>query len=382
MPEPLHLFILAGEASGDRIGADLVRRLRPRGQLRLSGVGGAALEAEGLRSLFPMHELSVMGWADVLPRLPRLLWRARQVARAIIRSRPDVVVLVDAQVFSAIVARQVRAAGVRIPILLYVSPAVWAWKPERAAKLRPLFDEVLSVLPFEPKVMAELGGPLTHYVGHPALAQLPLRPAVPERGPVLLLPGSREGELRRHLPLMHALGTRLAGHPRVTSFLLPTPSHLQQRLTAVVAAWDVPVQVISGESERAAAFGAAVAACAVTGTVTLELALAGVPMVTTYMADKGQAARWVKYRVKFAALPNAILDRPLVPEVLGTTVDTAALVAPLRGLLDDPTAADRQLVGFREIRALMEAGAPEAPIEDPATRVLHWAEAQRSASGT
>lgn len=382
MPDPLHLFVLAGEASGDRIGADLVRRLQPDAKLRLSGVGGAALEAAGLRPLFPMHELSVMGWADVLPRLPRLLWRARQVARAIIRSRPDVVVLVDAQVFSAIVARQVRAAGIRIPILLYVSPAVWAWKPERAGKLRPLFDEVLAVLPFEPRVMAELGGPLTHYVGHPALAQLPLRPVLPESGPMLLLPGSREGELRRHLPLMRALAAELSNHRRITGFVLPTPSHLQQRLSAAIADWEVPVEVVAGEAERAAAFGTAIAACAVTGTVTLELALAGVPMVTTYVADKGQAARWVKYRVKFAALPNAILDRPLVPEVLGTAVEVAALAAPLRSLLDDPAAAGRQFEGFRNIRALMESGAPEAPVEDPAQRILSWAAAQRSASGT
>jgi lipid-A-disaccharide synthase len=181
---------------------------------------------------------------------------------------------------------------------------------------------------------------------------------------------------------MRELAAQLAGHPRVTGFLLPTPSHLQQRLAAAVADWEVPVQVVSGESERAAAFGTAIAACAVTGTVTLELALAGVPMVTTYMADKGQAARWVKYRVKFAALPNAILDRAVVPEVLGTTVDAAALLGPLRGLLDDTAAASRQLEGFRSIRELMEVGAPEAPIEDPAKRILHWAEAQRSGSGT
>ena len=379
MPEPLHLFILAGETSGERIAADLVRRLQPQAELTLSGVGGTELAAAGLQSLFPMHELSVMGWADVLPRLPRLLWRARQVARAIIRSRPDVVVLVDAQVFSAIVARQVRAAGVRTPILLYVSPAVWAWKPERAGKLRELFDEVLSVLPFEPRVMEELGGPLTHYVGHPASARLPLRPAVPERGPVLLLPGSREGELRRHLPLMRALAGRLAGHHRISGFLLPTPAHLQPRLAAAVIGWDVPVQVISSEAERTAAFTGAVAACAVTGTVTLELALAGVPMVSTYVADEGQAKRWVKYRVKFAALPNAILDQPLVPEVLGTSISAEELTAPLTSLLDEPPASARQLAGFGSIRSLMEAGAPEAPIEDPAARVLSWA--QRSASG-
>ncbi|MDP1729822.1 MAG: lipid-A-disaccharide synthase, partial [Devosia sp.] len=145
MPKPLKLFILAGEPSGDRIGADLVRRLRKRTELEVTGVGGPELEAAGINPLFPMDELSVMGWVDVLPRLPRLLWRVHQTAQAIIRTRPDVAVLVDAQVFSALVARRVKAAGVHTPLLLYVAPAVWAWKPERAAKLKPLFEEVLAV---------------------------------------------------------------------------------------------------------------------------------------------------------------------------------------------------------------------------------------------
>jgi lipid-A-disaccharide synthase len=373
MAEPLRLFLLAGEASGDRIGADLVERLRARRPITLSGVGGAELEAVGLSSLFPMHQLSVMGWADVLPRLPLLLWRARQVARTIIRTSPDVVVLIDAQVFSALVARQVRAAGAKMPILLYVAPAVWAWKPERAPKLKALFDEVLAVLPFEPEAMAALDGPATHYVGHPALDRLQLRPTVPERGPLLLLPGSRAGELRRHLPLMGDVAARLTGHPRVSGFLLPTPAHLRVRVAEAVSAWRLPVDVVAGEAEKVAGFAAAVAACAVTGTVTLELALAGVPMVTTYVADKGQARRWVQYQVKFAALPNAILDRPLVPEVLGLEVAPEQLEERLRALLDDGAAATAQSEGFGQIRALMEDGTPAAPRADPADRVLAWA---------
>jgi len=380
MPDPLRLFILAGEPSGDRLAADLVDRLSRHRSLRLSGVGGEALAARGLRSLFPMRELSVMGWADVLPRLPLLLWRARQVARAIIAGRPDIAVLVDAQVFSALVARQVRAAGVHTPLLLYVAPAVWAWKPERAARLRPLFDEILAVLPFEPQVLAELGGPPGHYVGHPALATLPFRPEVPATGPLLLLPGSREGELRRHLPMMRSVAEHLGRHPRVTGFELPTPGHLAVRVQAEVAGWPVPVKVVSAEADKRAAFAAAVAACAVTGTVTLELALAGVPMVTTYVADKGQARRWVKYKVRFASLPNAILGRELVPEMLSLAPEPERLQAGLRALLDDASASAAQLDGFRDIRALMEKGAPEAPLCDPAERVLSYAAPdQRSA---
>jgi lipid-A-disaccharide synthase len=192
---------------------------------------------------------------------------------------------------------------------------------------------------------------------------------------VLLLPGSREGELRRHLPLMRAVAEELKTHPRVTGFLLPTPRSLESRVRSEVERWNAPVEVTTGEAAKAQAFGSAVAAAAVTGTVTLELALAGVPMVTTYVADKGQAKRWVQYKVKFASLPNAILDRALVPEVLQVEADAAALVAELHRLLDDPAVADTQVAGFRDIRALMEKGAPGAPRVDPAERVLKYAKA-------
>ena len=372
MTDPLKLFVLAGEPSGDRVGADLVDRLRARTEIALSGVGGEALIGKGLKSLFPMSELSVMGWADVLPRLPLLLWRARQTAQAIFRSEPDVAVLIDAQVFSALVAKQVRAAGVKLPLLLYVAPAVWAWKPERAAKLKPLFDEVLAVLPFEPKVLAELGGPPSHYVGHPALQTLLLRAAVPNTGPMLLLPGSREGELRRHLPLMRSVAERFKAHSRVSGFVLPTPRAMAKRVSDEVNTWNAPVRVVASEAEKGAAFRDAVVACAVTGTVTLELALAGVPMVTTYVADAGQAKRWVKYQVRFASLPNAILDQELVPEVLFTTPDPSRIELPLQKLLDEPATAAAQHAGFQEIRTLMEKGAPEAPLVDPAERVMSY----------
>jgi len=372
MAKPLNLFILAGEPSGDRIGADLVERLRRRTEVALTGVGGEALTQIGLQSEFNMNELSVMGWADVLPRLPKLLWRARQVAQKIIRSPPDVAVLIDAQVFSSIVAGQVLKAAPDIPVILYVAPAVWAWKPERAARLTPRFREVLSVLPFEPEFMAKAGGPETTYVGHPALERFPLRPVVPERGPLLLLPGSREGELRRHLPLMRAVAEELKDHPRLTGFLLPTPRSLERRVAAEVAQWNAPVEVITGEARKAEAFKDAIAAAAVTGTVTLELALAGVPMATTYVADKGQAKRWVQYRVKYASLPNTILDRQLVPEVLQVEPQPEALIAEMRCLLDDRAIADAQVAGFGEIRTLMEQGTPAAPRVDPAERVMRY----------
>lgn len=370
MTSPLRLFILAGEPSGDRIAADLVSRLQARVPLEFAGVGGEALSALGLKSFFDMNELSVMGWADVLPRLPKLLWRSRQVARAIVKARPDVAVLVDSQVFNAIVAKQVHKLAPEIPVVLCVAPAVWAWKPERAKSLSPKFREILSVLPFEPAFMRAAGGPETNYIGHPATSVFKQRSEVPQSGPLMLLPGSREGELRRHLPLMAEVAKQLSDHPRVTGFVLPTPSRLKTRVERETSQWPVAVEVITGDERRAAALDSAVAAVAVTGTVTLELALSGVPMVTTYVADKGQAKRWVKYKVKYASLPNAILDQPLVPEVLQLEADPAALVAQITQLLDEPASSQAQLDGFARIRTLMEHGEEGEARVDPVERIL------------
>jgi lipid-A-disaccharide synthase len=380
MAEPIHLFILAGEPSGDRIGADLVRRLRISHAVRLSGVGGDALGGEGLKSIYPMADLSVMGLRDVLMRAPLLLWRIRQTADAILAATPDIVVLIDSQVFCQSVAQRLRKAGYKGQIILYVAPSVWAWKPERAPLLKPLFDEVLAVLPFEPAVMQRLDGPPTTYVGHPALDHTSLRATQPTRGPLLLLPGSRRGELRRHLPLMRAVATTLRKHDRISDFVLPTPRHEEQAVMEEVRTWDIPVYVTSSSAEKWKAFNDAVAAVAVTGTVTLELALSGVPMVTTYVADGAQWRRASKYNIRFASLPNILVGDELVPEFLGTKLRTHEIFGELERLLDDPAEMEFQRAGFRRIRAGMEKGAPEAPLVDPSERVL--AHLQRLSSGT
>ncbi len=377
--KPLRLFVLAGEASGDIIGADLVRRLRKHVALEISGIGGVELQEEGLKSLFPMENLSVMGWSDVLKRLPLLLWRIRQTAAAILRQRPDVVVLIDSQVFAKAVAERVRRVAPDLPMVLYVSPTVWAWRPERAAQLRPLFDEVLAILPFEPKVMAELGGPPTSFVGHPALQRFAQRETQPERGPLLLLPGSRAGEVRRHLDLMRQAAETLKGHPRITGFTIPTLPGLVERLRRETAAWPVRVEIVAGSARREA-FAGAYAAFAVSGTITLELALSGVPMAVTYVADPHQAKRAKQLLHPIVmALPNLILGRPAVPELQFADPDAPRSIDPLVRLVSEPDVVAAQVAAFGEMRALMQKGAPEAPLVDPAERVL--ARAQRLAIG-
>lgn len=371
MAERPRLFVVAGEASGDRIGADLVERLAQRGtQPDLSGVGGPELAAAGLTSLFPMADLAVMGWSDVLKRLPLLLWRVRQTASAILRNRPDLVVFIDSQVFVQAVARRVRKAGWQGRMLLYVAPSVWAYKPERAAAIRPLFDEVLAILPHEPSVMARLAGPPTTYVGHPALDRFAFRTLLPQRGPLLLLPGSRDGELRRHLPLMKAAAQGLARHAAVSSLVLPTLPHLVERLRRETASWGVPVEIVTG-SDRAPAFASAVAAFAVSGTISLELALSGIPMVVTYVGDQRQARHFARAGNPPIALPSIVMGDRLVPELLFTgAIDMASVVPTLGELLDRPDLRAHQVASFARMRQLMLTGTPDAPRTDPATRVL------------
>lgn len=365
MAEPIQLFMVAGEPSGDRIGADLVKRLRVDHRVTLTGVGGAELEGEGLKSLFPMTDLSVMGLSDVLKRLPLLLWRIRQTVQAIMRHAPDLVVLIDSQVFSQTVAQRLRKAGYTGEILLYVAPSVWAWKPERAPVLKPLYNEVLAVLPFEPAVMRKLGGPETVYVGHPALEQTTFRPSEPERGPVLLLPGSRVGELRRHLPLMEQVALALSSHPRVTGFVLPTPKAMEQTVFETVTQWKTPVFVTTTGEGKRKGFAESIAAVAVSGTVTLELALSGVPMAITYVGDRGQMKRWYKYKPRFIGLPNILYGNDLVPEFVGPAPQPGPVIDAIEDLLEDPAAVERQRAGFRRVRSGMEQGRV-----DPLTRIL------------
>jgi lipid-A-disaccharide synthase len=372
-PAPrLKLFILAGEPSGDRIAADLVRRLKQRVPLAFIGVGGDELEAEGLRSLFPMSDLAVMGISDVLLRLPLLLWRVEQTARAIRKAAPDIVVLVDAQDFSRLVAKRLKSFGFAGRLILYVAPSVWARSPQRAAKLKPLFAEVLAVLPFEPEVMQRLGGPPTVYVGHPALAERSGRADV-DSGPLVLLPGSRDGELRRHMPLFRHVVERVGDHPAVDSIVLPTLPALKSRLEREVANWSVPVRVVADRTARTALYDRAILALAVSGTVTLELALARLPSVVSYVLDTPQARIYERIGRPMVALPNIILGRTAVPELVQASPDAPALVSAVLGLLDNKKARQDQIAAFGELSDLMEGGTADFPRQDPADRVLtHW----------
>lgn len=372
MIEGPKLFFVAGESSGDRLGGALLAELGETVSATVRGVGGAEMQAQGLSPLFDMSDLSVMGFADVFGALPRLLWRLGQVVRAIRDWQPDAVVFIDNQVFSHMAAARLRRAGFGGAILLYVAPSVWAWKPDRAKKIAPLYDEILAVLPFEPKVMAELGGPKTSYIGHPATELIGAGQAETERDLVALLPGSRSGELRRHLPVFRNIVERLAGHKAIREFAMPTLPHLKERLLTETANWAAPVTVVVEKHERRAVFARSVAALAGAGTVTLELAMMDVPMVGIYIPDWLQMRAYKRWGKPLVLLPNIVLSERVIPEIEPGEGHEDRVISKLLHLIETPEARARQRAGFETMRDRFVNGLPDSPKQSAAARLLHY----------
>jgi lipid-A-disaccharide synthase len=367
-PEPgRKVFLIATEESGDRLGANLMKVLRQRlgGAVRFEGIGGRAMAREGLTSRFPIEELSIIGLAAVVKQLPKILRLIKQSAAAVIEASPDILVIIDSPDFTHRVAKRVRASDPRIPIVDYVSPSVWAWRPGRARAMLSYVDHVLALLPFEPEAYRRLRGPPCSYVGHPLIEQLAqLRPGPAERQrrdeppPVLLvLPGSRRSEIRHHMAVFgQALG-RLNDAGVAFELLLPTMPHLQEAVAEALKAWPVQPRVVIGEKEKRAAFRIAHAALAKSGTVTLELALSGVPMVTAYRT--GSAEAWILRRaikVNSVILANLVIGDNVIPEFLQQDCTPEKLAPALREVLGDSALRRKQIEAFAKIDQILSTG--------------------------
>jgi len=361
------IFLIAAEESGDRLGAGLMVALREQlgPDVKLLGIGGRHMAEQGLTSLFPTDELSIIGFAAIPKRLPTILRRIREAAAAVVKAKPDVLVIIDSPDFTHRVARRVRAVAPSIPIVDYVSPTVWVWRSGRAKKMRAYVDRLLAVLPFEPQVHRRLGGPSCVYVGHPLLDDLgTLRPDAQEQArrsaepPVLLvLPGSRRSEIKRNMAIFGE-ALRLL-HEQGVAFepVLPTTPGLLESVRAAAAVWPVQPKIIISEAEKKAAFRIARAALAKSGTVTLELALAGVPMVTAYRVTEVEAfiARRV-IQTKSIILTNLILGENVIPEFLQQDFTAEKLAPALRDVLGDTPMRQLQVEAFARLEAIMSTG--------------------------
>jgi lipid-A-disaccharide synthase len=361
------IFLIATEESGDRLGANLMKVLRQRlgGAVRFEGIGGRSMTREGLNSAFPIEELSIIGLAAVVKQLPKILRRIRETADAVLAAAPDILVIIDSPDFTHRVAKRVRARAPQIPIVDYVSPTVWAWRPGRARAMLPYIDHVLALLPFEPAAYERLRGPPCTYVGHPLTEQTgQLRPNADEQKrregepPVLLvLPGSRRSEIRHHMTTFGVTLSRLKAAGMEFEAVLPTTPHLKEAVTAAVKVWKVQPRIVIGEQEKRAAFRIAHAALAKSGTVTLELALAGVPMVAAYRTGAIEAFVLLRaIKVNSVILANLVVGENVIPEFLQADCRAAKLAPALREMMSDSTARRKQLEAFAKIDAILSTG--------------------------
>ena len=367
--EIVDVFLVAGEESGDRLGAALMRALRERtgGQVRFVGVGGREMAAEGVASLYPIADLPIIGFSAIPRRLPKILWLMRLTVKAVVAKRPHVLVVIDSPGFTQRIARRVRAADPTIAIVQYVSPSVWAWRPGRARAMRAYIDHVLALLPFEPAVHQRLGGPPCTYVGHPLVEQVRnLRPNYEEARrrlaapPVLLvLPGSRAGEIERLLGVFSDAVARV--HDRLGSLevVVATVPHLVDPIRTAMARWPLRARIVVESADKQAAFRTATVALAKSGTVTLELALAGVPMIAAYKVTALEylaVGRGILKRLPSIILTNLLLDENVVPELLQHNCTAEKLAAALLPLFGDTPERRRQVEAFSRLDAIMEVG--------------------------
>ncbi len=339
----MRVFIIAGEASGDKLGAALMQGLSSLEEVQFDGVGGPLMQTEGLASRFPMDELSVMGLAEILPKYRSLKARVAEMAAAVIATKPDVLITIDSPDFCLRVAKLVKAQS-DVRTVHYVAPTVWAWRPKRAAKMAAHIDQVLALFPFEPPYM-EAAGMRCDFVGHPVVTdQLATAQEVAGwqgEGPlVMCLPGSRRGEVSRLMGRFGVVAGLVAqAHPNAR-FVLPTTANVTDLVTELVQTWPVDVQVLPADAKarKRGLFAAADVALAASGTVSLELAANDTPMVVAY--DMAWLSRIIISRlllVDTVTLVNLVSETRVIPEFIGKACQPAPIAAAVLDVLRDPS---------------------------------------------
>lgn len=378
MSDPLHVYLIAGEPSGDILGMRLmtaIRSLSTSDNISFSGVGGPLMEGEGLTSLFPMSDLTVMGLTEVLPRIPKIFGRIRQTAADIRAKKPDVIVTIDAPDFCFRVAK--RLAGLNIPIVHYVAPSVWAWRSGRANKVAKLVDHVMCLLPFEPPYFERAGVDAT-FVGHSILESgagagdgdtFRSTYGIPQAAPVLVvLPGSRKGEVSRLLSIFGDTISQAQTAIEGLRVVVPTVANVADAVRTGTQEWSNTI-IVEGEAEKYDAFAAANAALAASGTVSLELAMAGVPSIIGYRLSPltAMVARRL-IRVKYASIVNIILDREAMPEFLQERCTADQMAPALIDLLKPGQLRDQQSGDIAQALKALQSG--DEPPSSAATKVV------------
>ena len=397
MSQTKRIFIVAGEHSGDVLGGKLIGALKETvdaAPFAFAGVGGEHMEAAGLASIFPLSDVAVMGPAAILARLPKLVRRVYRTVDAALAFNPDAVVIIDSPEFTHPIAKRIRRRRPSIPIIDYVSPSVWAWRPGRARKMRPYIDHLLALLPFEPDAHARLGGPASTYVGHPLIeracwidgldteglrSRLGLKSGLPV---LVVLPGSRPSEVSR---LMAPFGETVGAlHQKAGPFeiIIPAVPSVRSLIEQALPAWPQQPHLVEGETDKFTAFKFAQAALAASGTVTLELGVTGTPMVVAYRVDPVAARLRFLLKVHSVVLANLVLGTNAFPEFIQEDCTPAKLSAALAPLLTDTPDRGVQVAALAKIREKMflPEGTPSGKAADVVLSILQSARASTRAA--
>lgn len=375
------IFLVAGEPSGDALGAGLLRALHTAAPgLQAHGIGGPGMIEAGMDLVFPYDDLAIMGLVEVLPKLVRIRQRLQEAEAAIQAFRPDVVVTIDSGGFNKVLAKRLIKARIPARRVHYVAPMVWAWRPGRTKGMARLFDRLLTLFPFEPPFF-EKHGLRTDCVGHPALEALAgdgaafrARHGIPADAPTLaLLPGSRRAEVKGLLPIMAQAIRQIAPALPGLHLICPTLPLVAPLLREALPGLGVPTVLVEGAADKQDAFAASDAALAASGTITLELALARVPMVVAYRVNPVTALIGKRLlRIGSASLPNLLAREPFVPELLQDQATPERLAQETLALFRDADRQARQRQGFAEIADALQPG-PVTPSATAAEIVLEEA---------
>lgn len=369
MHKIFNLGVIAGEESGDLLGADLVaclKKIAPHLEVRLFGVGGRHLAAHGLRSFFSISEISLMGIGEVLFKIPKLLYYINHLTTYLIKQELDCLLIIDSPDFTHRVAKKVKKICPGLPIIQYIAPSVWAWREQRAQKMRKFIDHLLVILPFEVECMKKLNGPDSTYVGHKLLYSEDIKKILTKKGlndnysvssfpTLLLMPGSRRFEIKRLMPLFGEVVAKLLTQiPQLKPKIITLP-RLYEEIYSLAKKWQVKPIIESTEVEKWDSIAQADVALAASGTALLELALCDVPSISVYKMDL-IAKLVIKPQIKIwsAALPNIIAGKPIIPEFYNEYARADNLAYQVRYLLENNYARKAQLTSFAEMRTIMQ----------------------------
>ena len=377
----IKIYLIAGEASGDLLGSRLMRALREKtsGNVEFFGVGGDTMEQEGLKSLFDISELSVMGIFEVIPSIPRVLRRLKETVDDICQHRPDVVVTIDSWSFCNRIHKSLRKLNLGIKQIHYVAPQVWAWKKYRAKTMYKYIDELLTLLPKEPSYFTSYHLK-TVFVGHPVIEsnvvhgdseQFRLAHKIPQDKRIItILPGSRHTEVSRLLPVYLEAASQLLQKHQDLFFVLPTVKTVSSRVKEMVKDTKLPLILVETEKERYDAFKASSAAIAASGTVALELAICNIPHIIGYIVSPLTAFLAQKLlKIQFVNLSNILLGREIIPELLQERCKSGNICQYIEHLLNKDELYEKQMKGFQKVREILGCGI-QTPSQNAADIVL------------